>query len=60
MKKKDVTIKEAEKIISEFNILSKDSSADHDHKKKTKENEESVASKSSSNIKKKTKKVSKK
>jgi len=68
LKKKNITISEAEKIISDFNKLSKDTSVhedhdhdhDHDHDNETKANKEKKAIKSSSNISKKTKKVSKK
>ena len=67
LKKKYVTIAEAEKIISDFNKSSEDMSAhshDHDHdqnhKNETKNNKEKKTNKTSSNNKKKTKKVSKK
>ena len=63
LKKKHITITEAEKIISVFNKLSKDSSAepdDQNHEKEIKDNKEKITSKSPSNIKKKIKKVSKK
>ena len=71
LKKKHVTIAEAEKIISDFNNSSEDISAhshdhdhDHDHdqnhKNETKNNKEKKTNKTSSNNKKKTKKVSKK
>jgi trigger factor len=59
LKKKNISITEAEKIISDFNKLSKDLSSQHNHGHghKTKDSKDS---KSSANIKKKTKKVSKK
>ena len=61
LKKENITITEAEKIISNFNKLSKDLSTDQDHghgdEVKTKDNK---GGKSSSNTKKKIKKVSKK
>jgi trigger factor len=64
LKKKNITITEAEKIISNFNKTSKDLSAsnqNHDEgDSKTKEKEEKKISKSSSNTKEKIKKVSKK
>ena len=64
LKKKNITINEAEKIISDFNKLSKDLSShkdnDHDHDNKTKANKEKNVIKSSSSNKKKIKKVSKK
>ena len=69
LKKKDITINEAEKIISDFNKSSQELSAhnqnhdhndDHNHKNETKDNKEKKVSKTSSNLKKKTKKVSKK
>lgn len=75
LKKKDISITEAEKIISNFNKLSKDLAGHHDHdydhdhnhdhdhnpvqEKETKEIKERKISKSSANIKNK-KKVSKK
>ncbi len=64
LKKKNITINEAEKLISEFNKLSKDLSA-HNHKhddndNEIKENKEKKTSKSSVDIRKKIKKVSKK
>jgi len=64
LKKKNISIADAEKIISDFNKLSKDLSVhnDHDHdlENEAKDNKESKAIKSSAIIKKKTKKVSKK
>ena len=62
MKKKNITINEAEKIISDFNKLSKNLSPhkDHDHDNETKANTEKKVVKSSSSNKKKIKKVSKK
>ncbi|MDA9092226.1 trigger factor, partial [Pelagibacteraceae bacterium] len=64
IKNKNISTTEAEKIISDFNKLSKDLSSEHDHyhnpKNETKENRESKISKSSVNLKKKAKKVSKK
>jgi len=69
LKKKDITINEAEKIISDFNKSSQELSAhnqNHDHnddrnyKNETKDNKEKKVSKTSSNLKKKIKKVSKK
>jgi trigger factor len=64
LKKRNITISEAEKLISEFNKLSKDLSA-HNHKhddndNEVKENKEKKTSKSSADIRKKIKKVSKK
>jgi trigger factor len=64
LKKKNLTINEAEKIISDYNKLSKDLSAhsDHNHNQdnETEAHKEKKVIKSSSNTKKKTKKVSKK
>jgi trigger factor len=61
LKKKNISITEAEKIISNFNKTAKDLSSHHDrHDHETEHNKESKPSKSSPNIKKKTKKVSKK
>ena len=61
LKNKNITIFEAEKIISDFNKSSQDLSAhNHNHDNKTKDNKEKKADKTSSNIKKKIKKVSKK
>ena len=64
LKKKNITTKEAEKIISDFNKLSKDLPShkdnDHDHDNETKANKEKNVIKSSSSNKKKIKKVSKK
>ena len=65
LKKKNITISEAEKIISDFNKSSQNlstNSNDHSHSdvKKTKENKEKKVNKTSSSIKKQTKKVSKK
>ena len=61
LKNKNITISEAEKIISDFNKSSQDLSAhNHNHDNKTKDNKEKKADKTSSNIKKKIKKVSKK
>ena len=61
LKNKNITISEAEKIISEFNKSSQDLSAhNHNHDNETKDNKEKKADKNSSNIKKKIKKVSKK
>jgi trigger factor len=59
LKKKNVSITEAEKIISNFNKLSKDLTS-QDHDKDPKDNKEKKIIKSSPNIKKKIKKVSKK
>jgi len=63
--KKNISITEAEKIISDFNKLSQDLSShnhnhDHPHDKETTDKKEKKASKTSPDIKKKTKKVSKK
>ena len=60
LKKKNISISEAEKIISDFNKKTKDLSSHHDHSNQTQDDKEGKISKSSSNIKKKTKKVSKK
>ena len=62
LKKKNITITEAEKIISDFNKSSQDlSTHNHDNKTKdTKDIKEKKVSKTSSVIKKKIKKVSKK
>jgi len=66
LKKKNILISEAEKIISDFNKLTKDLSSSQDPDDNynqvtaTKDNKETKISKSSSNIKKKIKKVSKK
>jgi trigger factor len=63
LKKTNITITEAEKIISNFNKSSQDLSAhnhNHDNQSETKDNKEKKVSKTSSNIKDKTKKVSKK
>jgi trigger factor len=62
LKKKDISITEAEKIISNFNKMTKDLSShhDHDHDHETEHNKESKPSKSSHNSKKKIKKISKK
>ena len=64
LKKKNISINEAEKIISEFNKLAKDLSSHQDHNSdqdnKTKVSKENKSSKSSTNINKKPKKVSKK
>ena len=62
LKKKNITVTEAEKIISDFNKMSKELLAhnDHDHDKETKANEEKKVIKSSIDNKKKIKKVSKK
>jgi trigger factor len=68
LKKKEISTNEAEKIISDFNKSSKNLSAQHEHKhdpvdddkKITKGRKESNANKSSTNTKKKIKKVSKK
>ena len=62
LKKKNITISEAERIISDFNKKTKELSShhDHDHNSQTQDDKQSKNSKSSSNIKKKTKKVSKK
>ena len=67
LKKKDISITEAEKIISNFNKLSKDLAVHHDHnhdhdhnpvqEKETKEIKERKISKSSTNIKNKKKLV---
>jgi len=59
--KKNTSITEAEKIISDFNKLSQDLSVhDSSHVNEATEKKEKKVSKTSSNIKKKTKKVSKK
>jgi len=59
--KKDISVKDAEKIISDFNQSSKNlSNLDHDHDKKTEVKKETKASKASLVAKNKTKKVSKK
>ena len=64
LKKKNLTINEAEKIISDYNKLSKDLSAhsDHNHNQdnETEAHHEKTVIKSSSNTQNKTKKVSKK
>ncbi|MDC0450232.1 trigger factor [Pelagibacteraceae bacterium] len=68
LKKKEISTIEAEKIISDFNKSSKNLSAQHEHKhdpvdddkKITEGRKESNANKSSTNTKKKIKKVSKK
>jgi trigger factor len=66
LKNKNLSISEAEKIISDFNKLTKDLSSsqnpdhNHDQDSATNNNKETKISKSSSNIKKKIKKVSKK
>lgn len=67
LKKKNISIAEAEKIISDFNKSSQDLTShshnhDHDHNqdREIKDNKEKKGSKTSSNIKKKTKKISKK
>jgi trigger factor len=61
LKKKQITTIEAEKIISDFNKTSQDLSAhNHDPDNETKVSKEKKVSKTSSNIKKKIKKVSKK
>jgi trigger factor len=60
LKKKNITTKEAEKIISDFNKLSKDLSPNKDHDNETKANKEKKVVKSSSKPKNKIKKVSKK
>jgi|TARA_B110000259_G_scaffold182025_1_gene225020 trigger factor len=62
LKKKNISNNEAEKIISDFNKLSKDilPHNDHDHDSETKANKEKKLVKSSSNTKNKIKKVSKK
>ena len=64
LKKKNISIKEAEKIITDFNNQSKNLSThhdhNHDHEKEVKNNKESKGNKSSPNTNKKTKKVSKK
>jgi len=62
LKKKNITIIEAEKIISDFNKSSQTlSTQNHDDKNKdTKDIKEKNVSKTSSNIKKKTKKIRKK
>ena len=64
LKKKNITIIEAEKIIFDFNKLSQNLSShnhddDHIHNNKSKDKKEKKPSKVSSNIKKKIKKVSK-
>jgi len=69
LKKKNITTTEAEKIISDFNKSSQELSAhnhdhehndDRNHKNETKDNKEKKVTKTSSNIEKKIKKVSKK
>ena len=61
LKKKNITITEAEKIISDFNKSSQDlSTHNHDHENETKDNKEKKVSETSTDIKKKIKKVSKK
>ena len=67
LKKKNITITEAEKIISDFNQSSQNLTAQnknhnqaHNHDKKTTDIKEKKITKVSSDIKKKTKKVSKK
>ena len=60
LKNKNISTNEAEKIISDFNQLSKDLSAEKDHDKTTKAAKEKKVIKSTSNISKKIKKVSKK
>ena len=63
LKKTNITITEAEKIISNFNKSSQDLSThnhNHDNQSETKDNKEKKVSKTSSYIKDKTKKVSKK
>jgi trigger factor len=57
LKNKNLSVPEAEKIISEFNKSFKELSTHHDHDNTTKDNKDS---KSTTNIKKKIKKVSKK
>jgi len=59
LKKKNITTTEAEKIISDFNNLSQDLSANNQDKK-TKDSKEKKITETSSNTKKKIKKVSKK
>ena len=59
LKKNNITIIEAEKIISDYNKLSQGSSV-QDHNNETKDNKKKKVSKISSNINKKLKKVSKK
>ena len=59
LKKKNITTTEAEKIISDFNNSSQDLSAIN-QEKKNKDSKEKKISETSSNTKKKTKKVSKK
>ena len=58
LKKKNISVTEAEKIILDFNNLAKEQSSRQESE--TKDIKESKPTKSSSNIKKKTKKVSKK
>jgi len=59
--KKDISVKDAEKIIYDFNQSSKNLlNLDHDHDKKTEVKKETKASKASLVAKNKTKKVSKK
>jgi trigger factor len=60
LKNKNISTNEAEKIISDFNQLSKDLSAEKDHDNTTKAAKEKKVIKSTSNISKKIKKVSKK
>ena len=62
LKKKSISITEAEKVISDFNKLTKDSSStqEQNHDTEIKGDEETKVVTSTSNIKKKTKKVSKK
>ncbi|MBL6858002.1 MAG: trigger factor [Pelagibacteraceae bacterium] len=62
LKKKNISITEAEKIISDFNKLTKNqrSHENYDHEGETTNDKENKTDKSSSKVKKKTKKVSKK
>ena len=62
LKKKNISITEAEKIISDFNKLTKNqrSHENYDHEDETTNDKENKTDKSSSKIKKKIKKVSKK
>jgi trigger factor len=60
LKNKNITISEAEKIISDFNKSSQDLSAhNHNHDNETKDNKKKKVDKNSSNFRKKIKKVSK-
>ena len=60
IKKENISINDAEKIISDFNKQSKDLPANHEREKEIQDNRKSKDIKSTTIIKKKTKKVSKK